>query len=140
MRAVPWVPFALLFLATTCLVTCGGTDSSATPDASVPAVADASTSGVLGTKQLLDLTEADVELICDWVASLYSGYGNALQCADGTIITGPASLAECKAQAALTPLGCQATVAQSEACTLAIANCNSIDDAESCAAMAGCVP
>ncbi len=91
-----------------------------------------------------DLTDADRKAICDWTASLYGGYGKAIDCGSSggvsLTITGPASQADCLAEAALVPATCQATVAQSEGCVKAIAGCDQTNDPTACAAMARCLP
>jgi hypothetical protein len=115
----------------------GKEDAASTP---------AQTSGVSGTKPVSSMTTADKQKLCDWVASLYGGYGSTVVCTNtgSTVeITAPASQAECLTQSASIPTTCKATVSQAEACTRAISTCDPNDNqaaAVACAAMATCIP
>jgi hypothetical protein len=111
----------------------GGTDGGISPG---------TTSGVTGTKKLPNLTAADRKAICDWTADLYGGYGKIIECGDvggiSVTIYGPASQAECIAEAALVPSTCQATVAQAEACVKTLADCDESNDDAACAEILVC--
>ena len=115
----------------------GKEDAASTP---------AQTSGVSGTKPVSSMTTADKQKLCDWVASLYGGYGSTVVCTNTgspVAITAPASQAECLTQSASMPATCEATVSQAEACTRAISTCDPNDDeaaADACTAMATCIP
>jgi len=73
------------------------------------------------------------------IATLYGGYGKTIDCGSSgdmsLSITGPANQAECLAEAALVPATCPATVAQAQACTKAMANCDSTISQTACVPM-----
>jgi hypothetical protein len=139
-----------LFACVTSLAACGGGSSTGDGGGLLGkkdgAVSSTQTSGVLGTKTLGTMTATDRQMFCDWVASLYGGYGQEVTCDDGSgmtlTITGPTSQAECLAEAAQVPATCAATVSQVEICTRAISTCDPSDDAaatSACNAMMTCV-
>jgi hypothetical protein len=89
------------------------------------------TSGVTPTKKVDELTPAEAATLCDYVASLYGGYGatSKLTCDGGVTSTTTAlpSQAAC-VDGLLTklPAGCPATVSDTEACfgALAVLSCD----------------
>jgi hypothetical protein len=93
----------------------------------------ATTSGLAGNETIGLLTAAGQRTFCDWTASLYGGYGTAASCdrVSGSFegITTPASQEACLGQFALMGTTCSATVAQTEACALAVAACDVSGDA-----------
>jgi hypothetical protein len=113
----------------------GGPDGGSTPSA---------TSGVAGNKTLGTLTDADKKAICDWTASLYGGYGKTIACGNvggfELTIYAPESQAECLAEGAQMPKTCQVTVAQSETCVKAMADCDETNDMAVCMALFTCLP
>jgi len=72
------------------------------------------TSGVPATTRIDALTPAQQAAICDWVAGLYGGYGQQVDCGDGSVLIGPPDQGYCVA--GLTTTSCAATVADKEAC------------------------
>jgi hypothetical protein len=123
----------------------GSTVSTTGVDGSLPSPdvsASSSTSGVPGNKQQGDLTDDDKRRICDWTASLYGGYGRAISCPDTgsgpRSITAPESQTACLAQGVMIKPGCTVTVAETEACLLAIASCDDSTDAMLCAPLFAC--
>jgi hypothetical protein len=142
-RCTSWLVAFSLFIVAASAGACGGPSSNGDGGGTTPA----QTSGVPGNKTISSITAADKQKICDWTASLYGGYGGKVVCDDGSgmtvEVTGPASLAECLAQAAAIPSTCTATVSQAETCTRAISTCDQADDAaatSACAAMFTCIP
>jgi hypothetical protein len=103
------------------------------------------TSGVTSTKTISTINATDVKKICDWMASLYGGYGGQTVCSDASGMTetidGPASQAECVAEASIIKAGCTTTVARMETCLRSISTCDTADDAAAasdCAALFSC--
>jgi hypothetical protein len=95
-------------------------------------------SGVGETEAIANLTDAEKSQICDWVASLYGGYGNSMTCPDGTPVVGPSTQAVCLAQATSIRSGCSATVAQEESCMKAVRACAQDAEAAACSALHAC--
>jgi hypothetical protein len=95
-------------------------------------------SGVDETEAIANLTDAERTQICDWVASLYGGYGNSMTCPDGTPVVGPSTQAVCLAQATSIRSGCSATVAQEESCMKAVRACAQDAEAAACSALHAC--
>ena len=129
-------PIAVLFVVAALAAGCGSGSAGNTGDGGT---ASGNTSGVTGSKKLPQLTDADRKAICDWTASLYGGYGKSMACGSLTVYA-PANQAECLAEAALVPSTCQATVAQSEACVKAIADCDPSNEQTACSALMACAP
>jgi hypothetical protein len=96
------------------------------------------TSGVGGTEAIANLTDEEKTQICDWVASLYGGYGRSMTCPDGTPVIGPSTQADCLAQATSIRSGCAATVAQEESCMQAVRACAQDAEATACSALHAC--
>ncbi len=71
-------------------------------------------SGVAGSKPLSTLTADELGSLCDWVASLYGGYGMKKTCSDGTFSSSEDSRESCTGNPNFET--CQATVSQLEAC------------------------
>jgi hypothetical protein len=97
------------------LAGCGGGSSSAT-------------SGLPGSKRLIDLTDAEKGTFCDWAVGKYGGYGRTCN-SDWAFMSYP-DRATCIADASSstnTP-NCQATVGQAEACVNAMGSCASFLD------------
>ena len=144
-RGMPTLAGILLFTPTLVLGACGDGSNTAALDGSLPSLdgsAPTSTSGVPGNKRQGDLTDDDKKRICDWTASLYGGYGREISCPDigsgPRTITAPESQAACLAQGVMIKPGCTATVAETEACLLAIASCDDSTDATLCAPLFAC--
>jgi hypothetical protein len=95
-------------------------------------------SGVDETEAIANLTDGEKTQICDWVASLYGGYGNSMTCPDGTPVVGPSTQADCLAQATPIRSGCAATVAQEESCMKAVRACAQDAAAAACSALHAC--
>jgi hypothetical protein len=97
-------------------------------------------SGVDETEAIANLTDAEKTQICDWVASLYGGYGNSMTCPDGTPVIGPSTQADCLAQTTSIRSGCAATVAQEESCMQAVRACAQDENAAAaaCSALHAC--
>ena len=95
-------------------------------------------SGVGGTEAIANLTDEEKTQICDWVASLYGGYGRSMTCPDGTPVIGPSTQADCLAQATSIRSGCAATVAQEESCMQAVRACAQDAEATACSALHAC--
>jgi hypothetical protein len=95
-------------------------------------------SGVDETEAIANLTDAERTQICDWVASLYGGYGNSMTCPDGTPVVGPSTQPNCLAEATSIRSGCAATVAQEESCMKAVRACAQDAEAAACSALHAC--
>ena len=70
-------------------------------------------SGVSGSKRLDALTTTEKQMICDWAAAHFGGYGHVIDCGGGVTLTADDSQAECVAGA---PTNCALTVSQYEPC------------------------
>lgn len=97
-------------------------------------------SGVDETKAIANLTDAEKTQICDWVASLYGGYGKSMTCPDDSPVIGPATQADCLAQATSITSNCAATVAQEESCMQAVRACAQDAATAACSALHACYP
>jgi hypothetical protein len=69
-------------------------------------------------RRLIDLTPSERAVICDWTASMVGGYGRSYACSDGIHQTFPSQEA-CVESRSRVPPSCEATVGDSQACTLA---------------------
>ncbi len=79
-------------------------------------------SGVTGTKRVDTLTTAEKQLICDCAAAHFGGYGQTIDCGDGSSIETDPDQATCVATA---PTNCAATVSQYETCIME-ASCSNL--------------
>jgi hypothetical protein len=70
-------------------------------------------SGVTGTKRLDALTTAEIAKICDWSAAHFGGYGQTVDCGDGSSLSSDSDQATCISMA---PKSCALTVSQYETC------------------------
>jgi hypothetical protein len=94
-------------------------------------------SGVDGTKQLKDLTSAEVMAECEWGVEAQGGAGHTTTCGDNVTVTVD-TVAECVTEVNAYKTNCTATVTQLEACTNALA-ANPCDFTTSaCAAIFAC--
>ena len=84
---------------------CGGGDGGGTP---------AATSGVDRSKVWSGLTTAEKGTVCDWVASLYGGYGKTIDCHNGQTVGSTANQQACIDSV---PSTCAATVGDVEDCS-----------------------
>jgi hypothetical protein len=106
----------------------GGAGKGGAGGGSIPA-----TSGVTGTKRLDALTMMEKQMFCDWNAMLFGGYGNAINCPDGSSLPADDSQAACVAQF---PTTCSATVTQAEQCAKDMSCSNFLPT--SCDALSSC--
>jgi hypothetical protein len=108
---------------------------------------DSSTSGVDGSKQLIALTDGEKGTVCDWMIARAGSYGNPGTC-DRTL---PAPMtpvfvyldqAACIADSpGPSRTGCQATVAQLEACIKTLPACataTDVSNSSACALLSSC--
>jgi hypothetical protein len=87
--------------------------------------------------RIADLTPDEKAQLCDWAASLFGGYGRSVSCTDGTSASSKSSQAACVADAI--PPGCEATVADEEACGRKVHDfCGSALDMPECAPLLPC--
>ena len=81
-------------------------------------------SGLDESMQLTAATPAQLRQLCDWMATLFGGYGHDItkQCdkSYSATINAPVSQADCAATR--TPPSCAATIAQVEDCEIAISS------------------
>lgn len=105
-------------------------------------------SGVEGSKPVVSLTDGEKGQICDWAVGKIGAYGGGppADC-PATTPPGAATLftyqdqADCIEDGADPDDGCQATVAELEACVNQLPRCATLDDvanAPACAAVTGC--
>jgi hypothetical protein len=94
-----------VFLVVVSSASCGG-DGSGTP---------AATSGVDKSKVWSGLTTAEKGTVCDWVASLYGGYGKTIDCHNGQTVGSTATQQACIDSV---PATCAATVGEIEQCSM----------------------
>ena len=107
----------------------------------------AGASGVDGSKMLIALTDAEKGMVCDWMVGLAGSYGNPGTCD----LTQPAPMspvlvyidqAACIADSpGPSRPGCQATVAQLEACIKTLPACatsTDVSNAPACAILSSC--
>ncbi|HEY7372536.1 MAG TPA: hypothetical protein VIF57_10290 [Polyangia bacterium] len=104
-------------------------------------------SGVDRSKKLITLSDAEKGMLCDWMVGKAGSYGNPGSC-DRTQTGTSFPFLTYDDQAACiadsrgpTDTGCQATVADMEACISALPACATLSDAASkpaCAAIDGC--
>jgi len=87
---------------------------------------------------IANLTDAEKTQICDWVASLYGGYGKSMTCPDDSPVIGPATQADCLAQTTSITSNCAATVAQEEICMQAVRACAQDAATAACSALHAC--
>jgi hypothetical protein len=69
--------------------------------------------GVEGSKRLDSLTTAEKQMVCDWAAAQFGGYGKVMDCGGGLTLTADANQAECVAGA---PTNCAMTISEYEVC------------------------
>ena len=109
--------------------------------------AGAGASGVDASKKLVTLTDAEKGMLCDWMIARAGSYGDPGTCdrtlpAPMTPVLVYADQAACIADfASPSRSGCQATVAQMEACieTLpACANSTDVTSSSACALLSDC--
>jgi hypothetical protein len=110
-RGVPmlskWVLFCAVTLLIASLIMCGGSGESQSP------------TGLSPGDRLTDLSQGEAVEVCDWMASLYGGYGRTITCDGGAENVGPTDQASCAVQftqfKSIDP-SCSATVGDFQAC------------------------
>ncbi|MBA3458236.1 MAG: hypothetical protein H0T42_34460 [Deltaproteobacteria bacterium] len=85
------------------LLACGSDDSS----------------GVAGSKKLVELSTTEIGDLCDYTSDVQGGYGTSKVCGDGITVTVPAR-ASCISRLEATAASCTATVDTAEACAEAV--------------------
>jgi len=76
-------------------------------------------SGVDGSKRLLDLSATEQGDVCDYTSDVQGGYGSSKVCGDGITLS-VKQRGDCIANLEATVAGCAATVADLEACSEAV--------------------
>ena len=82
--------------------------------------ASAGASGVVGSKKLVDLTDAEKKQLCDWQASMNGGYGHVTACGDAGVTSVNSTAAECSRGILTLPATCTAVVSQAEDCIIVL--------------------
>ena len=109
--------------------------------------ADATTSGVDASKKLITLTDAERGMLCDWMVAHAGSYGDPGTC-DRTLPAPMTPVLVYLDQAACVAdspgpnrTGCQATVAQLEACIKTLPACatsTDVSNSSACAILSTC--
>lgn len=100
----------------------------------------ASTSGLDGSKKLIDLTHDDLEQFCDWAVSKQGGYET---CDEELAFMGYPDVSACVHGdwGPSTGSKCQTTVSQAEACIKSLNKCATWEDvrnSSACSGLMGC--
>ena len=132
-----------VILAVALVPACGGASASGVDGSGASA-----TSGVDGSKKLVALTDAENGTLCDWMVGRAGSYGNPGTCQRTPIDTGYTPFLAYDDQAtcilvsrAAIYKGCEATVAQLEACVKTLPACATYNDENSspaCASISNC--
>ena len=139
--------FSGVILAVTLFVpACGGSGGAGA--LGVDGSGGSDTSGVDGSKKLIALTDAENGTLCDWMVARAGSYGNPGTCHRTPIDTGYTPFLAYDDQAACIFVsraaiykGCEATVAQLEACVKTLPACATYNDENSspaCASISNC--
>jgi len=147
MIARRWLPSLLLCTLVTIIGACGRsplTPSLGGGGGSHSSSTDTKTaSGVTQSKRIPDLTVAEQEQVCDWMAAKSGGYGHTSDCNDGTTGVAYPNRAACVGDffyaASLGSPFCTATVKQLEDCVNQVGTCQAGSDAATmCEALLSC--
>jgi hypothetical protein len=104
-------------------------------------------SGLVGSKSLVSLSDAEKGQLCDWMVSKVGSYGNPGTCdlsqpaATFPFLTYPDRAACIEDSVDADDPNCQATVAEAEACTNLLPACATLTDltnTPACAGLEGC--
>ena len=100
---------------------------------------DGGGSGVDGAKPIISMTVSEKQTFCEWLVAEQGGPDHVTECGGGVSVT-TQTVAECVAGFADFSPTCAATVAQGEACAIAVGAAPCSFGGEACAPIFACIP